>query len=241
MSTNNPIVLVGGGVGLTPVLSMLNAVVESGSQRETHFFYGVVNGGDHAFKDHLQEIARENENVNLHVCYSNPADDDVEGEDYHHGERVSVDLFKRELESNNYDFYICGPPPMMSSLVGGLEEWGVPDASINFEAFGPASIKKTSDGGVQDAVPDGPSFNVKFARTGKSVSWSADRGSILDIAEANGVVNISSGCRAGNCGSCITAIKVGEVDYLNPPGSTAEDGSCHTCISVPKSNLVIDA
>ena len=163
MSTHNPIVLVGGGVGLTPVLSMLNAVVESGSQRETHFFYGVVNGADHAFKGHLQEIAQENENVHLHVCYSNPADGDVEGEDYDHGERVSVDLFKRELESNNYDFYICGPPPMMASLVSGLEEWGVPEGNINFEAFGPASIKKTSDAAAQDAAPDGQTLDVKFA------------------------------------------------------------------------------
>ena len=241
MSSHKPIVLIGGGVGLTPVLSMLNAVVDSGSQRETHFFYGVVCGADHAFKEHLKNVARENENIHLHVCYSHPADDDVEGEGYQHGERVSVDLFKRLLPSNNYEFYLCGPPPMMNSLVEGLEAWKVPEKYVHFEAFGPASVKKKLDGTAKEAVSDGPALTVKFARSDKSASWNAEAGSILELAEANGVVNISASCRTGNCGSCITAIKEGEVEYLNPPGSPAEDGSCYTCISVPKSDLVIDA
>ncbi len=52
---------------------------------------------------------------------------------------------------------------------------------------------------------------------------------------------IDSGCRAGSCGSCITAIKEGEVEYLSQPGSVPDAGSCLTCIAVPKSNLVLDA
>jgi hypothetical protein len=241
MSSHKPIVLIGGGVGLTPVLSMLNAVVESGSKRETHFFYGVVCGADHAFKEHLQNIARENENIHLHVCYSRPADDDVGGEDYQHGEFVSVDLFKRLLASNNYEFYICGPPPMMTSLVEGLKAWNVSEECIHFEAFGPASVKKKMDDGTKESASGGPALNVNFARSDKSVSWSAEAGSILELAEANGVASIGASCRTGNCGSCITAIKEGEIEYLNPPGSPAEDGSCYACISVPKSDLVIDA
>ena len=237
MSSHKPIVL----IGVTPVLSMLNAVVESGSKRETHFFYGVVCGADHAFKEHLQNIARENENIHLHVCYSRPADDDVGGEDYQHGEFVSVDLFKRLLASNNYEFYICGPPPMMTSLVEGLKAWNVSEECIHFEAFGPASVKKKMDDGTKESASGGPALNVNFARSDKSVSWSAEAGSILELAEANGVASIGASCRTGNCGSCITAIKEGEIEYLSPPGSPAEDGSCYACISVPKSDLVIDA
>jgi len=240
-SSHGPVVLIGGGVGLTPVLSMLNSIVESGSKRETHFFYGVVNSEDHAFKPHLQKIMQENENVHLHVCYSHPGDGDVEGEDYHHGERVSIDLFKQVLGSNNFDYYLCGPPPMMASLVEGLEEWGVPEANVHFEAFGPASVKKTKEAAAAGEAPSAETFEVSFSRSNKKARWAGDGQSILELAEENGVVNISGGCLAGNCGSCITAIKEGEVDYLNEPGTPAEDGSCHTCIAVPKSNLVIDA
>ena len=67
-----------------------------------------------------------------------------------------------------------------------------------------------------------------------------DASSLLDFAEDNDVV-IDSGCRAGNCGTCITAIKSGEVDYVGEPGAEPEAGSCLTCISVPKSKLTLDA
>ena len=94
---------------------------------------------------------------------------------------------------------------------------------------------------IKKSVSGTETVNVKFARSNKTTSWDATQGSILELAEANGIVNIIAGCRAGNCDSCITAIMDGEVKYLNPPGSPAEDGSCHTCISVPKSDIVIDA
>jgi len=126
----NPVVLIGGGIGVTPVLSMLNTIAESGLQREVWFFLGVRNQGDHLFKEHLQNLVLEHENIRLNVCYSDPSDNDVEGKDYQHKERVSVDLFKRVLPSNNYDFYICGPPPMMKSLTEGLKKWGVPDDHV---------------------------------------------------------------------------------------------------------------
>ena len=61
----------------------------------------------------------------------------------YHSEFVSVELFKRELPSSNFDYYICGPPPMMNSLTHDLREWGVPDSDVHFESFGPASVKHT--------------------------------------------------------------------------------------------------
>lgn len=236
--SHNPVVLIGGGIGVTPVLSMLNSIIEAGSQRETHFFYGIVNGADHAFKEHLQQIAQENENVHLHVCYSRPRKEDIEGQDYQHAGWVSVDLFKQILNSNNYDFYICGPPAMMDSLVTGLAEWGVPEQHVHFESFGPASVKRAKD---DIAASTGERFNIFFARSDKQVIWDPEVGDILDFAEAQGIVTIDAGCRTGNCGSCIVAIKEGEIEYINAPGSSADDGSCHACISVPKSDLVIDA
>ncbi len=241
MSSHKPIVLIGGGIGLTPGLSMLNSVIESGSLRETHFFYGVRNGKYHAFKKHLQKTTLENENIHLHVCYSEAGEDDIIDKDYHYGEKISVDLLKQHLKSSNYEFYLCGPPSMMGSLVEELEAWNVPVNSIHFEAFGPATVKKTSTEDNKKSVSGTETVNVKFARSNKTTSWDATQGSILELAEANGIVNIIAGCRAGNCDSCITAIMNGEVKYLNPPGSPAEDGSCHTCISVPKSDIVIDA
>lgn len=236
---HHPVVLIGGGIGLTPVLSMLNTIAESGSRQEAWFFYGVRNESEHVMKDHLARLDRENDNVRLQVCYSDPTDESREGNDYHHAERVSVELFRRVLPSNNYDFYLCGPPPMMNAIVAGLEAWGVPEERIHFEAFGPASVKKVKeahDGGV---TPD-TAFEITFARSGKKVTWNADYLSILECAEENDV-NIDFGCRAGNCGTCKTAVKEGDVALLQDVGADCEKGSCLTCVSAPRSNLVLDA
>jgi len=138
----HPVVLIGGGVGLTPVLSMLNEIVAKEWRSEIWFFYGVRNGQEHIMKDHLREIANSADNIRIRICYSDPTDDDVEGVDYDHASRVGVPLFQEVLPSNNYHFYFCGPPPMMNSLFEDLREWQVPEDHLHYEAFGPATVKK---------------------------------------------------------------------------------------------------
>jgi uncharacterized protein len=234
---HGPVVLVGGGVGVTPVLSMLSYIVSAPGNREAWFFYGVRNGADHMMKEYLKELASRHQNIHLVVCYSDPRPEDRLGGDYHYAERVSVALFKRLLEVNNFDFYICGPPPMMESLTRELGEWGVPPERIRFEAFGPASVKKVAQL-TQPAAPSG-AFEVHFARSGKRLLWS-DASSLLEFAEANGI-RIDSGCRAGSCGTCATALREGQVDYLRKPDIDVEKGTCLTCISVPKGAVSIDA
>jgi hypothetical protein len=233
-------------VGITPVLSMLNAVIEHAQHRETWFFYGIRNHEEHIMEEHLRTVAQEHANIRLHVCYSRPAEDDVEGVHYHHAERVSVDLFKRLLPSNNYEFYICGPSQMMDSVTTDLETWGVPKEHIHFEAFGPASTKKVTHGeGAAKPAASGEQFQVQFAKSGKRCQWQPDSGSLLDLAEANGIA-IDFGCRAGNCGTCLVAVREGKVDYLHAPGVEPEAGSCLTCIGRPagdpgQDTLVLDA
>lgn len=237
---DRPVVLIGGGVGITPVLTMLNAIAAANSPRETWFFYGVVNGADHVQKAHLERLARERPNLRLQVCYSSPRGADVLGKDYHHGGRVSVDLLKRVLPSNNYAYYICGPPPMMTSLVEGLEAWGVPSADIHFEAFGPATVKRTSQATKALTAQMKVQSSVTFAKSGKTCPWTPEVASLLELAEQNGVP-MDSGCRVGNCNTCLTAIKQGEVSWIREPDSMPAAGSCLTCISIPKGTLVLDA
>ena len=235
---HGPVVLIGGGIGITPVLSMLNHITQSGSTRETHLFYGVRNSREHIQRDYLKSVANEHENVHLHVCYSDPLPEDKEGDDYEYAERVSVDLFKRVLPSSNYDYYICGPAPMMDTVTADLKTWGVPDSKVHFEAFGPATVKRVGKAADESATFVG--VQVKFTRSGKTLAWDGASPSLLDFAEANGIP-MDSGCRAGNCGTCVTAVREGEVEYLSEPGATVENGTCLTCISIPKTPLSIDA
>jgi ferredoxin-NADP reductase len=244
-AANTPVVLIGGGIGITPVLSMLNTLVADGTlKRQVHFFLGVRSSKDHPMKAHLEELKRLHDKLTLHICYSGPEKDDVKDRDYQHAERVSIDLFKRVLPSNNFDFYLCGPPPMMESIVPGLEAWGVPDERVHFEAFGPASVKKVKKEeppvGAASATPAAAGLEVVFAKTGRTCTWNPEMGTLLEFGEKNGIT-MDFGCRAGNCGTCITAIKEGDVHYANPPGAAPEKGSCLTCVAVPKTRIVLDA
>ena len=232
-----PVVLLAGGVGITPVLSMLNALVEIESQREIWFCLGVRNKKEHIMKEHLEKVAKENPNVNLQVFYSSPAETDLKEKDYHIEGRVKVSSLINLLPSNNYDFYICAPPPMVEDLRNDLAAWGVPKTSIHFEAFGPATVKKCTTNSKSEGVPK---IDVSFTKSGKVFPWDPNLTSLLELAENNGIP-LDSGCRAGNCGTCLTAIKSGEVSYVGEPGSLPEEGSCLACIAVPKGDLTLDA
>ena len=238
MNSDRPIVLIGGGVGLTPVLSMLNAVVASNADREVWFFYGVRNGDEHCMKSHLKEVDAAHTNIHVACCYSEPTESDQQGTDYDHAERVSVHLLKTLLPSNNYQFLMCGPPPMMESLIADLKDWGVPPDDILRESFGPASGRQLPP---QAPNPDAIGPEITFKRSGKIVRWDPAFDSLIKFAEANDC-DIPYACLAGNCGTCLTTIIEGEVDYPNgAPDFEPEDGTCLTCSCIPNGAITLDA
>jgi ferredoxin-NADP reductase len=240
---DTPVVLIAGGIGITPILSMLNWSLSEQPGREIWLFYGVRNGREHVMKDHLESLAANHPNFHLQRCFSNPLPDEVTGRDYQHRGRVDVDLLRMRLPLKNFHFYICGPTSMLESLVQALEDWGVPDAHVHFEAFGPASIKRkhaiTSPvaGGSSMGIDQG--ISVTFAKSGVQLAWQAGAGNLLDFAEANGIT-VNSGCRAGGCGSCQTTILNGEVTYRQPPDYDPEPGSCLLCVCEPKTSITLE-
>jgi hypothetical protein len=227
-------------VGITPMLSMANAIAASGSKREAWLFFGVRNRREHIHQAELTKLAAENENIHLHVCYSRPAADEVKGRDYQHEGRVSIELLKELLPASNFEYYLCGNGAFMKSITDGLEAWGVPDEQVHFEAFGPATVKKKVTPPTASETVHLAKLEVSFSRSGKTLRWEPAAGNLLDFARSNGV-KIDSGCCAGSCGSCAVAIKSGGVEYLTKPSSEPETGTCLTCVCRPQSNLVIDA
>lgn len=240
---SSPVVLIAGGIGITPMLSMLNWCHLHQPEREVWFFYGVRNSREAAFSSHLKAIAAARPNVHLRLCFSDPLPEDQPGRDFHHHGRVDVGLFRMELPLRPYHYYICGPTPMMETLVPALEDWGVPDSHIHFEAFGPASIKRRKAGatlaGEALAAPVGD-ITVTFARSGKQAQWSAQSGSLLEFAESQGIA-IDSGCRAGGCGTCQTTIRAGEVSYRQAPDYDPEPGTCLMCVCTPRTHVTLEA
>ncbi len=235
-----PIVLISGGVGITPMLSMMNAIIESGTKREVWFIHGTRNRTDHILRSYITEIAGMHDNIHIHICYSQPNPDDVHGRDYHHKGRVTVELLKQLLASNNYEYFLCGNGAFMKSITDGLEAWGVPESSVHFEAFGPATVKKKTATAPGVMTLTGPQPQITFSKSGKTMTWEPALLNLLDFARDKGV-RLDSGCCAGSCGSCLVAIQSGEVEYIKPPDTQPEQGSCLACICRPKGDVVLDA
>lgn len=233
-----PIVLLAGGIGITPMLSILNSVLERGVGREVWLFYGVRNGSEHVMKEHLRTLADRHDNFHLYVCYSAPRENDVEGVDYDHRGRVDLPLLRNTLKLARHQFYVCGPKPMMESLVPGLEEWGVDTGDIHYESFGPATLVKHEK--PTQATAGAEPVNITFSRSGKHLTWDPAAGSLLEFAEDNGI-DVDSGCRAGSCGSCQTALTAGAVEYGQQPDADIEPGHCLLCIAKPSCDLVLEA
>ncbi len=229
----HPTVLLAGGIGITPMLSMLETLVELEATQPIWLFYGVRNQDELIKFKHIQSLTSKYDNVNLCICFSKPKESDVFGVNYHHNGRVSVSLFKEKLGSNNFKFYLCGPGPFMSTLTDDLIAWGVPKEDVHGEAFGPSSVKKTPPKGEQKQV------EIEFKKSGKKVKGS-DGESILEIAESAGI-ELDYGCRAGSCGTCETAVVSGEVHYDDEVDYEVSPGCCLTCMASPKHSLVIDA
>jgi ferredoxin-NADP reductase len=242
-----PVVLIAGGIGITPMLSMINWVVQQQPGRELWLFYGVRHAAELVMAPHLEAMTASHPNLHLHLCFSASQPASIlalpERVHHHHG-RIDLRLLRSVLPLKPYHFYLCGPTALLASLVPALEGWGVADERIHFEAFGPASIprKKT------DLTPTGPlagspvigPLAVTFATSGKTCEWQPGMGSLLDFAEANGI-EVASGCRSGSCGSCQTTIRAGQVRYARAPDHTPEPGSCLMCMSTPGTALTLDA
>ncbi|QQO23277.1 2Fe-2S iron-sulfur cluster binding domain-containing protein [Bradyrhizobium diazoefficiens] len=239
-ASERPAVFIAGGIGLTPVLSMFKWLAETGSRRTAWFFLAVRNSNDIALRDEIRDIADKNrQQFHTVTVYSDPTEQCIEGKDYDCKGFLSVDLLKRYLKTSNYEFYICGPPPMMEAVVKALTEWGVPEPDIHFEAFGPGSVKKVQKP-EPEAAAAGAGFKVELMRSRKSLVWTREAGTLLELAEANGI-RINSGCRAGNCGTCVTAVKHGNVSYLVKPASNPAAGSALLCIAHPTADIALDA
>jgi ferredoxin len=115
-------------------------------------------------------------------------------------------------------------------------------AEEGFEAFGPATVKSgPQEVKAQSETTSQATTPIEFARSGKTVLWDSSMENLLEFAEKNGITTIEGGCRAGSCGSCLVAIKQGNVEYVLEPGSAPEEGTCLSCICRPTGKMVIDA
>jgi len=136
VNARTPIVLISGGVGLTPMISMLKKAIQD-PQRQVVFVHGARNSRAHAMRDRLRETAAAHANFHLVVFYNEPLPQDIFGRDYDHAGLVDVNLIKTSILVPDADYYICGPIPFMRMQHDALKNLSIHEARIHYEVFGP--------------------------------------------------------------------------------------------------------
>ncbi|WKL13655.1 NO-inducible flavohemoprotein [Comamonas testosteroni] len=128
-----PLVLISGGVGITPTLPMLQAALPTG--REITFIHCARDRGVHAFREKIDALASRHEQLTRRYCYDQAdAGDEVDAQGL-----LSTDRLAQWLPaSRDADVYFLGPRGFMRSVKQSLRELGVPDAQVHYEFFGPA-------------------------------------------------------------------------------------------------------
>jgi ferredoxin-NADP reductase len=243
LQQSHPIALLAGGIGVTPMISMINALRHSGSSREVHFVVALRHGGDHVFKEHLRAVAADFPNIRMRILYENPRQQDVLGTDYHRVGRIDLPLLREILPSLDLEYYVCGPSGMMDAISSALTMEAISNDRIKTESFGPSSLAFRSATAAEVVEYDSqPSRDlvVTFAKSGKAAPWTDEANTLLEFADAHGV-DISFGCRYGDCGTCMTRLVRGVVKYLHPTGASPDPGTCLPCSCKPETDVELDA
>ncbi|WP_343714690.1 pyridoxamine 5'-phosphate oxidase family protein [Inquilinus sp.] len=239
--SRRPVLLLSGGVGVTPMIAMLNDLVGRNPDRLRHpgrgiwFVHAARDGAEHAFADHLRALAARAPILTVHVRYSRPRSQDVPGRDYDDAGHIDAALLRRLLPLDDYDVYLCGPAGFMQAMRAALDSLGVRPERIRSEAFAAGSAAPVDPTTLPPAVAEA---QVEFRASGRSAAWDPSRGSLLDLAEAAGIQAPWS-CRSGLCGTCAARVAEGAVTYAEPPAGAPGPGEALVCCAIPASDRVV--
>lgn len=143
-----PIVFLSGGVGITPMISMLNTLVQKGDKRSITFLHANVNSANHAFRENVNQLAENNDNIRAYYCYTQPSSSDRDISCYHKEGYMDADWLRQIVDNLDATFYMCGSVPFMQSVYAALDEIGVSPNQIHYEFFGPKAQLVPSAEGV---------------------------------------------------------------------------------------------
>ncbi|MEM5367792.1 2Fe-2S iron-sulfur cluster-binding protein [Paraburkholderia azotifigens] len=240
--TARPVVLMSGGVGLTPLVSMLHRLRAMDGARRVHFIHACENGAVHAFRREVEAVAAAHPNVLAHFCYRQPSAEDRLAGHFHSEGLLTRETLQSLLPLDDYEVYLCGPPAFMQANWRLLRSLGVARERIHYEFFGPATVLE------QDIDVPAPvrridaaatvTTTVRFSPQGEPVAWDSACASLLEFAEQHGYEPAFS-CRIGICNTCVTRLVDGEVAYTETPLEPPAEGTVLLCCAKPSGSVTL--
>jgi ferredoxin-NADP reductase/MOSC domain-containing protein YiiM/ferredoxin len=227
-----PVVLLSAGVGATPVLAMLHALAKGRSNREIWWLYTTRDAETQAFAQEVGDLIAELPHARQQVFYTSTVG------------RLDAGAIAALGLPRDATVYMCGPDAFMADMRGALADAGIDPARIHTELFGalpainPGIVGKSTVAPHQPPGPAGTGPAVSFSRSGLTVNWSTEYGSILELAEACDVPTRFS-CRSGVCHTCVTQVIAGTTAYTEPPLEPPPDGTVLICTAEPVDEEVV--
>lgn len=136
MESKSPVVLMSGGIGLTPLMAMLNTMMEQQSDRPVTFIQAALNGKVHAFRNYMRDISATHPRLKSFTIYQDPTDEDKAAKSFDKDGFITLEWMKEVLDPHDADFYFCGPTPFMQAVNRALKDWDVPEENRHYEFFG---------------------------------------------------------------------------------------------------------
>ncbi|QDV85272.1 2Fe-2S iron-sulfur cluster-binding protein [Stieleria magnilauensis] len=237
---SDDIVLISGGVGITPMMSIARALTDMAWPGEIHFIAACRDPAHFIFESELKRLQEQFDNLHVHVAMSR-IKEDLNG--YTSG-RLNKELLAEWVPKiASKRIHICGAPAMMEATKAMLAELEVPAESIHTENFGSTQKPKAKVAEKQEARQEkATGAKVTFATSNKSTSLPPDE-TILEASERIGV-DIDYSCRVGTCGECRVKLLSGNVsmevdDGLDP--DEKEAGMILACQSKSTEDVSVEA
>jgi ferredoxin-NADP reductase/ferredoxin len=229
------VTLIGGGVGITPMMSVTRYLTETRWPGKIYLIFGFVAPRDFIFRQEIAELESRNANLAVTVTMSRPGDEPWSGA----VGRIGTALLASAVpDIRNSRAQICGPPSMMDAVKAALLELGLPEAQIKTEAFGTVKRNPTAKGASAAEVAGKVVFQASDTTTPVPVG-----ATILDVADEAGVF-IDNACRSGTCGSCRVRLISGNVNMAVQDALTEQDkaeGYILTCQAKIRGEVKVDA
>jgi ferredoxin-NADP reductase/Fe-S-cluster-containing hydrogenase component 2 len=229
------VVLIGGGVGITPMMSAARYLAETGWSGKVHLILGFRTPRDFIFREELAQLEARNANLSVTVAMSKSGDAPWSGA-VGRIDRALLASAVPEIASRRA--HICGPPPMMDAVKAALVGLGVPETHIKTEAFGTVKRDPTAKGAASTEIAGRVVFQASDTTAPVPVG-----ATILEAADEAGVF-IDNACRSGTCGSCRVKLLSGSVRMAVEDSLTEGDkaeGYILACQAQPRGDVKVDA
>ncbi|MBL4865569.1 MAG: iron-sulfur cluster-binding domain-containing protein, partial [Pseudomonadales bacterium] len=246
-NSTDPIALISMGIGITPLYSILEHAVNQKLDNTIYFIHGTKNSSTQLFREKLAQLKLgTHPNITMHIAHSqankvyqdpedyqeNPESYQQNPEDYQIEGRLKPQNIMDIVKTPSVQFYLCGTHAFMETMYEGLLKWGVDEKNIHYEYF----VKSKPLG--RQAQND-VAHEVHFTRSNMKAIWSPTSGSLLDLAEENGI-SVPFGCRYGVCEACSVKLTKGAVEEDENIAELNTRDAILLCSTRPSSDLELD-